>query len=95
MGIGETTLRRLRQYITEGDYVVTVHAVDEMTDDDLTVLDVENLILSGQIVERQVDRTTGERKYVIRGHNLSDEDCCAVVKAGPAGKLVIITVYRE
>jgi len=34
---------------------MTLHAVEEMEDDRLTVLDVEHAILTGKIVERQPD----------------------------------------
>ena len=46
-------LQRMRQKVRSLDYVATAHAEEEMSDDDLTVLDVENAILSGRIRERQ------------------------------------------
>ena len=41
---------------------MTYHARKEMNDDGLTIYDVERGILTGAIVERQGDRTTGESK---------------------------------
>ena len=41
---------------------MTIHAGDEMEDDGLTVFDVEECVLSGIVVERQRDETTGEWK---------------------------------
>ena len=41
---------------------MTYHARKEMNDDGLTIYDVERGILTGAIVERQRDRTTGESK---------------------------------
>lgn len=38
---------------------MTIHAEEEMTFDDFTIFDVENAILSGQIIERQNDADTG------------------------------------
>jgi len=38
-----------------------------MDDDGLSVFDLESVVLTGDIVERQRDRETREQKYVIRG----------------------------
>ena len=34
------------------DYVMTIHAEEEMEDDDFSILDVERAILTGEIIER-------------------------------------------
>ena len=39
---------------------MTLHAEEEMNNDDLTIYDVESAILTGKIVERQRDRETAE-----------------------------------
>jgi hypothetical protein len=65
----------------------------EMNDDGLTVYDVEHGIFTGEIVERQRDRTTGEQKYCIRGETLDGGALEVLAKISPTGKLVIITVY--
>lgn len=72
---------------------MTHHARKEMNDDDLTIYDVEHGILTGKILERQMDRVTGEWKYRIRGETLEDDKLEVIVKLSPTGKLVIITVY--
>ena len=56
-------------------------------------LDLESIILTGRIVERQNDRQTGETKVVIRGRTLDGHEAEAVAKVGPTGALYIITVY--
>ncbi len=43
-------------------YVMTIHAEEEMSDDDLSIYDIEQAILTGEILERQKDRTTAESK---------------------------------
>jgi hypothetical protein len=73
---------------------VSIHAAEELEDDNLSILDLENIILTGAIVERQRDRQTREVKYIVRGHTLSDAPAEAVVKIAPAGNLFVITVYR-
>ena len=87
------TSSRLRDLIRALNYVVSIHASEELDDDNLTILDLENIILTGEIVERQRDRQTGEVKCVIRGLTLDDRKAESVVKVGPTGKLFVITVY--
>ena len=65
-----------------------------MGEDDLLTEDVEHVILTGSIVERQIDRATRERKYVIVGRDLAGGPVGLVAKIGAAGKAVVITVYR-
>lgn len=86
---------KMRVLIRSLDYVMTIHGEEEMESDSLSILDVENAILSGEIVERQRDQNTKEWKYLVLGQTLDDEDIIVVAKLGPTGKLVIITVYRE
>ena len=64
-----------------------------MEDDGFTILDLENIILTGAIVERQKDQETDETKIVIRGVALDAREAEAVVKVGLSGVLYIITVY--
>ena len=87
-------LKRMREYIRNRHYVMTLHAEEEMSDDELTILDVERGILTGGIVERQKDQLTGEWKYYVQGANMVDESIAVVAKFGPTGKLIIITVFR-
>lgn len=71
----------------------TIHAVEEMEADGLTLFDVEQCILSGKIVERQKDRKTDEWKYLVEGQTLADDKAVLVARIAPTGKLVILTVY--
>ena len=83
----------MRQMVRNRDYVATIHAEDEMHDEGLTVLDVEKIVLSGEILNRQKDEETGEWKYVIGGRTIDSAEGCVVAKFGPTDRLVIITVY--
>jgi hypothetical protein len=86
----------MRAKIRSRQYVMTVHAWEELDIDGLSVFDVENVILSGRIAERQTDQPWGDRKYVVRGRPLEGDDAVVVVaKLGPTGDLVILTVYTE
>jgi hypothetical protein len=73
--------------------VVSLHAAEELEDENLTILDLENTLLAGRIVERQRDRKTREVKVVIRGDTLDGREAEAVVKVDVAGALYVITVY--
>jgi len=49
-------LQRMQEKVRALDYVMTIHAEEEMEDDDLSILDVERAILTGEIIERQQDQ---------------------------------------
>jgi hypothetical protein len=86
----------MQEKIRKRLYVMTLHAEEEMDSDSLTVFDVERVILTGEIIEQQRDRKTGERKYVVRGETLERGQAAVVVnKFGATDKLVILTVYVE
>jgi len=88
-------LKQMREKIRTCQYVMTLHAEEEMSDDNLTVFDVEHAILIGKIVERQKDHKTGEWKYLVKGKTLIGSEIVVVTKLSPTDKLVIITVYGK
>ena len=73
----------------------TIHADEEMDNDGLTIFDIESVVLSGRIVERQKDQQSGEWKYLVKGESLNGESVVTVTKIGPTDKLIFITVYRD
>ncbi|MFZ2960381.1 MAG: DUF4258 domain-containing protein [Candidatus Ozemobacteraceae bacterium] len=83
-----------REKIRLREYVMTLHALEEMEDDGFSVFDVERAILTGSIVEKQKDLVTGENKYLVRGQRIKGKFMITVGKIGATDKLVIITVYR-
>ncbi len=91
----ERELRRFRSLVRERKYIITIHALEEMGEDDVLDEDIENVILRGRIVERQVHRATRERKYVLTGTDIAGEPMGVVLKMGSTGKVIVITVYRE
>jgi uncharacterized DUF497 family protein len=91
----EPILQQIQAKIRTLDYVMTVHADEEMDDDGLSILDVEQVILTGQIVERQRGRNTGEWKYLINGQTDEGHNVMVVAKLSPTERVVIITVYVE
>jgi hypothetical protein len=89
----EKVLKRFREMVRTREYVMTLHAEEEMTEDGFTVYDVERGVLTGEILERQRDRASGESKYRIRGTSASAAEIELIAKFGPTGTMVIITVY--
>ena len=73
---------------------MTVHAMEEMAEDDLDILDVEQAVLNGQVVRREKDDPRG-MKYVIEGLAAEGETSVAVVGRFLDGeRYLIITVYE-
>jgi len=87
-------LREIRDRIRARQYVVTLHAEEEMAEDELSPDDLEQGLLTGSIVERQQDKYTGEWKYRIRGSTINGEELEIVCKHGATGCVVVITIYR-
>ena len=88
-------LNQMRHKVQNRQYVMTLHAEEEMDDDNLSIFDVESGILTGEIRERQKDQETAEWKYVIEGKTLAGNAIAIVAKISVTQKLVIITVWRE
>jgi hypothetical protein len=64
-------LKEMRDRIRRLEYIVSIHADEEMNDDCLRIFDVERCILTGKILERQKDKSTAKWKYRIQGKSLS------------------------
>ncbi len=92
--MARATISQFRHLIRTLNYVVSTHAAEELEDDNLSILDLENIILTGQITERQRDTQTREVKCIVAGITLDGSLADAVVKVGFTGKLLVITVYR-
>ena len=91
--MSRVSIGHLRELIRALRYVISTHAADELEDDQLSVFDLENIILTGRVIERQRDEITRETKYVVDGNTLDGQVAQAVVKVGHSGRLFVITVY--
>ncbi len=89
----ERILKQMQEKIRSRQYIMTLHAEEEMDDDELTIFDVERAILTGEIVERQKEHKIGEWKYLIKGYTLTHNKIIVVSKLSITGKLIIITVF--
>lgn len=81
-----STIHKMREKVRMREFVLTVHAAEEMENDQLTIFDVENCILTGGIIEKQKDKNTGELKYVVKGKCYSSKRDFLVV----VGRLVLL-----
>ena len=87
-------LGQIRALVRRGEYVLSIHAENEMADDGLTEQDLEAAILNGRIVRRERDRI-GRPKYVIEGAALDGRGVTAVAQPFQTRQLVlIITAYE-
>ncbi len=86
-------IERIRQKILLRLYDMTIHAVEEMAEDDLDILEVEEAILNGRIVRRQKQDPRGV-KYTIEGLALQGQKLVGVVgRFHGTDRFLIITVY--
>jgi hypothetical protein len=73
---------------------MSAHAMEEMAEDFLTILDVEEAILTGQIIQVEKDDPRGT-KYVVVGTALDRQTPVGVVgRFASSGLYLIITVYE-
>ena len=88
-------LGQIQRKVQRLEYVISIHAEEEMEADGLTIFDLEHVLLTGEVVERQRDRRTGEWKYLVKGRTHGSEVAIVVTKLSSTGNLIIITVYVE
>lgn len=88
----ERVLKQMREKIRTRQYVMTLHAEEEMDEDGLNIFDVERGLLIDEIIEQQKDRDTEEWKYLVHGRTIASKPVTVVAKLGFTEKLVIITV---
>ena len=85
---------RIREKVRLRQYDMSAHAIDEMAEDLLTILDVEEAVLTGQIIRVEKDDPRGT-KYVVVGTALDQQTPVGVVgRFASTGRYLIITVYE-
>jgi hypothetical protein len=87
-------LETIRDAVIRGDYDLTRHAVDEMAEDNLDILDVESAILNGEIAKTETDDPRGSR-YTIIGLARNERTEVGVVgRFAETSIYLVITVYE-
>jgi hypothetical protein len=90
----QRVLDRIRETVRTQCYDVTKHAVDEMAEDGLDIVDLETAILNGRITKTERDDVRGVR-YTIQGVGAD-----GITPVGSAGRFtetaryLIITTYE-
>lgn len=85
---------RIREKIRRRDYDMSAHAMEEMAEDMLDILDVECAVLNGRITQIQKDDPRGT-KYIVKGVAVDRQTPVGVVgRFASSGRFLIITVYE-
>jgi hypothetical protein len=86
-------IERIRRKILLRDYDLTIHAIEEMAEDDLDIFDIEEAVLNGRVVRRHKHDPRGT-KYTIEGLAVDCERVVGIVGRFLAtDRFLIITVY--
>ncbi len=85
---------RIREKVRLRQYDMSAHAMEEMAEDFLTILDVEEVVLNGQVIRVEKDDPRGT-KYIVVGMALDQQTSVGVVgRFASSGRYLIITVYE-
>jgi hypothetical protein len=72
---------------------MSVHAMDEMAEDNLDIIDIEHAVVNGHLDRTESDDPRGAR-YVIEGRAADEQTAVGVVgRFTSTGRYLIITVY--
>jgi hypothetical protein len=88
-----SSIERIREKIRLREYDMSAHAMEEMAEDELDVIDVETAIGNGRITRSEKDDPRGA-KYVVEGIGFDRKKSVGVVgRFTNTGRYLIITVY--
>ncbi len=89
-----SNIERIRERVRLHDYDMTAHAMEEMAEDELDILDVEHAIFNGKVVRTEGDDPRG-KKLVLEGLAVDERIPVGVVgRFTETGRFLIITVYE-
>jgi hypothetical protein len=92
--VSQRLLERIRDAIVGGEYDLTRHAIDEMAEDYLGILDVECAILDGEIVKTETDDPRGPRYTIVGLAEDGKTEVGVVGRFTETGIYLVITVYE-
>lgn len=88
-----SNIARIRERFRQRQYDMSAHAMDEMAEDGLDILDIENAVQYGQIIRIERDDPRGT-KYVMEGMAADQSTVVDVVgRFTETERYVVITVY--
>ncbi len=85
---------RIRRAVGAGRYRLSHHAWEELEEDDFTLADIEAGIESSRWTVKQVDRVTGQHKYVFTGIALDGRIVSVVCRLESTGRVRVITLFE-
>ncbi len=87
-------LALVRERVRLGQYDMTAHAMEEMAEDFLDIIDIESAVMTGIISRIETDDPRGV-KYVVEGVAADNKTPVGVVGRFPVeARYLIITVYE-
>lgn len=89
-----SVIERIREQIRQRQYDMTAHAMEEMAEDDLDIVDIECAILNGRVARIDWGDPKGT-KYVLKG--VAADELTPVGTAGrftSVARYLIITAYK-
>jgi len=87
-------IERIREKIRLREYDMSAHAMEEMAEDELDVIDVETAVGNGRITRSEKEDPRGT-KYVVEGIGSDRQKSLGVVgRFTDTGRYLIITVYE-
>ncbi len=87
-------LDRIRSAVREQNYRISTHANEEMSEDYMTLEDVEKILLNGQIKKRFSRDPRGTR-YEVAGESMDGRRANVVCRFLPSKVMLIITAFAE
>ena len=85
-------LQRIRQAVLSGSLKLTHHALEEMDEEDLEIIDIQTVLINGQIIQKQKHQRIV--KYRVCGHSITDDRVSVVGRFTAANDFLVITVFR-
>jgi len=87
-------INRIRDAIYEQKYRVSLHANEEMSEDDIEINDIESIVLTGSISRKFTHDPRGAR-YEIIGKTTDGRQGFVICRFLPSKVLLVITAYVE
>ena len=84
----------IRELVLNDRFHLTQHAQDELANENLRLDDVATALLSGEIINEDVDPDRGA-EWLVEGMNWMKETIRAKVALDDEGDLIVITLYSR
>jgi hypothetical protein len=88
-----SVIQKIRQKILHGDYIFSLHSIEELENDSFTTEDALTAILTGEIVRKLFYNDVRGTRYVIVG-NAKDLRTLEIVCRFHIENVLVITAYE-